>query len=258
MIIKPSKIVVLMLSVIFLTACAAQETSGTSIVMDNTVKGWGFKKSSPKPEFTSEQTSEMSEYGCFYMGTEPKTLYLTFDEGYENGYTAKILDTLNEKQVPAAFFVTGSYLRTETELVKRMLDEGHIVGNHSINHPSLPTLSREEMERELYGLDLMLYDNYGVHTKYLRPPRGEYSTAVLAAVKEMGYISVFWSVAYVDWQTDRQQGAQYALDSILPQLHDGAVILLHAVSSDNASAMGDFIDIARAQGYVFKSLDEYK
>ncbi|MCH5187935.1 MAG: polysaccharide deacetylase family protein [Oscillospiraceae bacterium] len=243
--------------ILFLSSCTLPVGSGS--VLSNETKGWGFRKMQPRPEVTAEQAAEMEKYGCYYMGSEAeKTLYLTFDEGYENGHTAQILDVLKEKQVPAAFFVTGPYLKTEGELVKRMLDEGHIVGNHSINHPSLPELSDEGIEAELYGLDLMLYEGYGVHMKYLRPPRGEYSSAVLEKTKNMGYTSVFWSVAYVDWKTDSQQGAAHAVDSVVPQLHSGAVILLHAVSADNAAAMGSIIDKARELGYEFKSLDEYK
>ncbi len=244
---------------IFSAGCApAEETASETVALDNTTKGWGFRRMDPRPEFTAEQTSEMETFGCYYMGEDDKSLYLTFDEGYENGYTGQILDVLKEKQVPAAFFVTGPYLKTETELVRRMVDEGHIVGNHSVNHPSLPDLSDDEIEEELYDLDLMFYERYGRHMKYLRPPRGEYSTRVLDITNKMGYTSVFWSVAYVDWKTDAQQGSRHALDSVLPQLHGGAVILLHAVSSDNAGAMAELIDAARAQGYVFKSLDEYK
>lgn len=250
-----------LLAALCLTAAGcspAEETVSESVTLNNTTKGWGFRRMDPRPEFTSEQTAEMENFGCYYMGADDKSLYLTFDEGYENGYTGRILDVLKEKGVPAAFFVTGPYLRTETELVQRMVDEGHIVGNHSVNHPSLPDLSDEEIEEELYDLDLMFYERYGKPMRYLRPPRGEYSTRILDITNKMGYISVFWSVAYVDWKTDAQQGKQHALDSVLPQLHGGAVILLHAVSSDNADAMAELIDAARAAGYEFKSLDEYK
>ena len=245
---------------LMLTGCGdAADVVSSGVALDNTTKGWGFRKMQPRPEVTAEQAAEMETYGCYYMGEGSENcLYLTFDEGYENGYTGQILDVLKEKQVPAAFFVTGPYLRTETELVERMVNEGHIVGNHSVNHPSLPDLSEEEIERELYDLDLMFYERYGKHMKYLRPPRGEYSTRVLDITNKMGYVSVFWSAAYVDWKTDQQQGKAHALDSMLPQLHNGAVILLHAVSADNAAAMGDLIDSARAAGYTFKSLDEYR
>lgn len=247
------------LVLVFFASCAAVETSGGSVAVDNTTKGWGFRRMNPRPEFTESQIAEMEEYDCMYMGCETeKVLYLTFDEGYENGYTSKILDVLQEKNVPAAFFVTGPYLKTEEKLIKRMLDEGHIVGNHSINHPSLPEMSDEEIEHELYGLDLMMFEKFGVGMKYLRPPRGEYSSRILSLTENMGYKSVFWSVAYVDWKTDSQKGETYAVNSVIPQLHNGAVILLHAVSSDNAAAMGTIIDKARELGYEFKSLDEYK
>lgn len=253
------RIVILIFALILAGCGSTADVASGGVALDNTTKGWGFRKMQPRPEFTAEQTAEMSAYGCYYMGDETENcLYLTFDEGYENGYTGQILDVLKEKQVPAAFFVTGPYLRTETKLVQRMVDEGHIVGNHSVNHPSLPDLNPEEIEHELYDLDLMFYERYGSHMKYLRPPRGEYSTRVLDITNKMGYVSVFWSVAYVDWQTDKQQGKAHALESVLPQLHSGAVILLHAVSSDNAAAMGELIDSARSAGYTFKSLDEYK
>ena len=254
------KRILIVILALALTACGnTAQVVSDGVVLDNTTKGWGFRKMQPRPEVTAEQAAEMEIYRCYYMGDETENcLYLTFDEGYENGYTGQILDVLKEKQVPAAFFVTGPYLRTETELVKRMVDEGHIVGNHSVNHPSLPDLSVSEIENELYDLDMMFYELCGSHMKYLRPPRGEYSTAVLDITSKMGYTNVFWSVAYVDWQTDKQQGKNHALESVLPQLHSGAVILLHAVSSDNAAAMGELIDSARAAGYTFKSLDEYK
>ncbi|MGN1097848.1 MAG: delta-lactam-biosynthetic de-N-acetylase [Clostridia bacterium] len=249
----------LFIPLIFILSACTAPASSTSVTLDNTTKGWGLKRAQPRPEFTQSQIDEMETYGCYYMGDEnEKVLYLTFDEGYENGYTGQILDVLKEKQVPAAFFVTGPYLKTEGELVRRMLDEGHIVGNHSINHPSLPDLNREEIEHELYGLDLMLYECYGVHMKYLRPPRGEYSTAVLDITSDMGYTNVFWSVAYVDWKTNEQKGKDNAVNNVISQLHNGAVILLHAVSSDNAAAMGEIIDKAMEAGYTFKSLDEYK
>ncbi len=251
------KRLLIFLLIIALSACAVP-VSNIGTVLDNTTKGWGLKRAVPRPEFTEAQMEEMNKYDCYYLGSDKeKNLYLTFDEGYENGYTDKILDVLKEKKVPAAFFVTGPYLRREEKLVQRMLDEGHIVGNHSINHPSLPELNREQIENELYGLDLMFYERYGKHMKYLRPPRGEYSTATLDITTDMGYTNVFWSLAYVDWKTDQQKGKDYAIESVIPQLHNGAVILLHAVSADNAAAMGEIIDRAREEGYTFKSLDEY-
>jgi len=227
----------------------------------NDTNGWGFRRiKGSRPEFTKMQTQMMEKYNCIYMGSsEEKVLYLTFDEGYENGYTPMILDTLKEKQVPAAFFITGPYLQKQEELVKRMLDEGHIVGNHTQNHPSLPSLITEEkIEEEVLKLDRIFYEKFGKSMKYLRPPMGEFSERTLAVTNSLGYVNTFWSLAYKDWVTTEQKGKEYAFKNVTENLHNGAVILLHAVSKDNAEALGDIIDYARANGYTFLSLDEYK
>ena len=183
-------------------------------------------------------------------------MYLTFDEGYENGYTAQILDVLKKTNTPAAFFVTGPYIKTQSELVKRMADEGHVVGNHTVNHPSMPDVSDEVLKKELSDLDGMYYDLTKKNMKFLRPPRGEFSERTLALSKEMGYKSVFWSVAYADWDTNKQKGTENAIKQVTSQFHNGAIILLHAVSSDNANALEQIINIAKEQGYTFKSLED--
>ncbi len=223
--------------------------------------GWGFvKKKGAFPEFTKGQMDMMAKYNTIYFGNrEEKTLYLTFDEGYENGYTGAILDTLKEKGVPAAFFVTGPYLSKNPDLIKRMLEEGHIVGNHTVNHPNMPSKgTAEAMQEEILSLDIKFYETYGQHMTYFRPPEGAYSERSLAATNAIGYRTVLWSFAYKDWETDNQKGADYAFDSVIPYLHAGCVILLHAVSKDNTEALGRIIDAAREQGYTFKSLDEFK
>lgn len=228
--------------------------------LPNDSYGWGFvKKPGAFPEFTSGQIEMMEKYSCIYEGNkEEKFLYLTFDEGYENGYTASILDTLKEKGVKAAFFITGPYLDTNFDLIKRMLDEGHIVGNHTVRHPNMPSLgTAEAMQQEIIELDMKLYETFGVHTKYFRPPEGAYSERSLAAANEAGYKNVLWSFAYRDWETDKQKGAEYAVQSVVPYFHNGCVLLLHAVSKDNAEALGTIIDEAQSQGYTFKSLDEF-
>lgn len=229
--------------------------------LGNDSSGWGFvKKPGDFPEFTAGQIEMMGKYSCIYEGNkEEKCLYLTFDEGYENGYTASILDTLKEKGVKAAFFITGPYLDSNFDLIKRMLDEGHIVGNHTVRHPNMPSLgTAEKMQQEITELDMKLYETFGVHTKYFRPPEGSYSERSLAAANAAGYKNVLWSFAYRDWETDKQRGAEYAVESVVPYLHNGCVMLLHAVSKDNAEALGTIIDEARSQGYIFKSLDEFK
>lgn len=195
--------------------------------------------------------------GIFLGNTEEKELYLTFDNGYENGFTPRILDVLKEKQVPAAFFVTGHYIKDQPELVKRMAAEGHIVGNHSWSHPDMSTISdakiTDELEKVRAGVEALTGNK---EMKYLRPPRGIFNERVLAVSGSLGYTNVFWSVAYKDWDTAQQRGSQYAYDMVMNQLHPGAVLLLHSVSKDNTEALGRIIDEARCKGYTFKSLDQ--
>ena len=190
--------------------------------------------------------------------TQDKVLYLTFDVGYDNGYTGMILDTLKEKNVPAAFFCTVGEMKSDPESIIRMINEGHIVGNHTDTHPSMDELSRTEMMKEIKAFDDYIRTNFGYSSPYFRFPKGEYSDCALDLVGSLGYTSVFWSLAYADWDTSAQKGAQYAVDTVISRIHPGAVILLHAVSSDNAQGLGEIIDTARSMGYEFRSLDEYK
>ncbi len=187
-----------------------------------------------------------------------KVLYLTFDCGWEyENLTATILDMLQQKQVPAAFFCTGDHIRKQPDLIGRMLREGHIVGNHSDTHPSFPSLSRAEMAKEIEAVENELRTRFGYCAKFFRFPAGEYSDSALDLVQALGYCSVFWSVAWQDWDVTKTQGAAKAKATVLSRLHPGAVILLHAVSKDNAAALGDMIDEARAQGYTFCPLSAY-
>ena len=225
--------------------------------LPNKKQGWGFRRTEAGPDFSKEQIRLMNEYDCIYRGNaDEKTIYLTFDEGYENGYTSMILDTLREKGVKAAFFVTGQFVKENPELIKRMSKEGHIIGNHSLRHPSLPEISTEKLKEELFELDRLVYGICGEHTKFLRPPRGEYSERTLAITGDLGYTNVFWSQAYVDWNNDVTKSL--AFEKITGGLHNGCVLLLHAVSKGNTEALGEVIDHAQKEGYVFKSLDEYK
>ncbi len=225
----------------------------------NTLYGWGLKKNvNAPPEIPEGVRQMMASHGALYLDTAPKTLYLTFDEGYENGYTAKILDVLKENKVPAAFFVTGPYLEKEEELVKRMVNEGHIVGNHTVHHPSMPKLdSTEKVKEEIMGLHKMCQEKYGQEMKYFRPPMGEYSDRTLQIAEDLGYKNVFWSFAYKDWDVKNQKGTDYAYEQIKKGVHDGAVLLLHAVSKDNADVLDRIIKDLKKEGYQFKSLDEY-
>ncbi len=228
---------------------------------DGATYHFGFKKSrnGSLPSVAQEGFMEiLKKHGAVFLGdTANKELYLTFDNGYENGYTSKILDVLREKKVPAAFFVTGHFVKDQPALVLRMAAEGHIVGNHSWSHPDLSLASKDRIRSEMEQVEQETAKLTGrADMRYMRPPRGVFSGRMLAACRELGYTGVFWSVAYKDWDTKQQRGAQYAYDSVMGQLHPGAVVLLHSVSRDNAEALGRIIDDARRQGYTFKSLDQ--
>ena len=187
-----------------------------------------------------------------------RRMYLTFDCGYEyKNLTGNILDTLREKNVKAAFFVTLSYIKSNPQFVRRMIDEGHIVGNHSATHPVFPEISRTKMAEELYLVDEYLQNNFGYTSRYFRFPAGENSENSLELVTSLGYKSIFWSLAYADYDTSKQVGYNEALQTVTSRFHPGAVILLHAVSQDNADTLPSVIDIAREQGYTFKTLDDY-
>lgn len=195
---------------------------------------------------------------CLDTKSEEKVLYLTFDCGYENGYTEKILDILKEKKVTAAFFCTLPQVKENPELIARMINEGHIVGNHSVKHPSFAEISRTRMAQEIKGMDDYLRTNFGYSEPYFRFPMGEYNESALELIGSLGYKCVFWSLAYSDWDLDNQKGGDYAFKTITARLHPGAIILLHAVSPDNAEALGNIIDYAEENGYKFKSLRELK
>ncbi|MCM3585546.1 delta-lactam-biosynthetic de-N-acetylase [Mesobacillus maritimus] len=221
---------------------------------------WGFKKArdGQPPDAGKEREELIEKYGAVYKGKpDKKDIYLTFDNGYENGYTDKILDVLKKEKVPAAFFVTGHYLETAEDQVIRMVEEGHIVGNHSYYHPDLTQVDDERVKRELEKVRKLTYEITGQkHMSYLRPPRGVYSERTLKLAKDAGYTHVFWSLAFVDWHTNQQKGWEYSYNNIMKQIHPGAVLLLHTVSKDNADALEKVIKDLKKDGYTFKSLDD--
>jgi len=222
---------------------------------------WGFKRATNEqpPEAGKEYDELLEKYGAFYKADpNKKEIYLTFDNGYENGYTEKILDVLKKEKVPATFFVTGHYLESASDLVKRMVKEGHLIGNHSWHHPDFTTVSDEKIRDELRRVKEETARLTGQKDMiYLRPPRGIFSERTLKVAKEEGYTHVFWSLAFVDWKTDQQKGWQYAYDQMMKQIHPGAVILLHTVSKDNADALEKAIQDIKKRGYTFKSLDDF-
>lgn len=223
---------------------------------------WWFKRDAEHGPSGCDDTIDISEYGGYYLDTakcagEEKVLYLTFDCGYENGYTEKLLDVLKKQNVPACFFVTKTYIRDNTDLVKRMKDEGHQVGNHTITHPSMPKKSYEEIIGEVTGCADYMKEVTGYQMDpYLRPPMGEYSERTLAITRDLGYKTIFWSMAYLDYDVNKQPGANYVIEHFNKFHHSGAIILMHNVSSSNAAALETMINNMKEQGYRFASLNE--
>ncbi len=247
----------IMLIALTFSSCSLRETSGG--VAENLSKKklcWGLKRNVGKaPDINPGELELLKTHNGVYLGdTNSKSLYLTFDEGYENGYTDDILDVLKKHCVPACFFVTGPYLEKEKDLILRMTQEGHDVGNHTVNHPSMPSLSEEELECELIELDRVFFETTGKTMKFMRPPMGEHSEKSMYLSKKLGYKTVFWSIAYEDWNVDKQPSLDYVFSSVIDNLHNGAIILMHAVSSANAQALESIIIEAKKQGYTFKSL----
>ena len=221
---------------------------------------WGFKRSTDgtPAEAGAQLDTMLSNYGAIYKGsTDKKIAYLTFDNGYENGFTESILKTLRDEQAPATFFLTGHYLTSATDLVKTMVADGHTIGNHSYGHPNMAKLSDAEMVNEWKKFDDKLRELTGIErTYYARPPEGIFNEQLLKVGNDNGYRHIFWSVAFKDWLKDERRGYKYAYDALMQQLHPGAVILMHTVAQDNAEALPKFIKDAKAAGYTFASLDE--
>ena len=221
---------------------------------------WGFKKAKngQSAEAGTHLEGLLKRFDSFYKGDpNKKVLYLTFDNGYENGYTEKILNVLKQEKVPATFFVTGHYLESASDLVIRMGKEGHTIGNHSWYHPDLTKVGTERLTRELENVRAETERLTGQKTmSYLRPPKGIFNERTLQLAKERGYTHVFWSIAFVDWNKNNQKGWRYSYDNIMRQMHPGAVILLHTVSKDNADALEKVIKDLKKDGYTFKSLDD--
>lgn len=220
--------------------------------------GWGYKRSDggKSPEIgVYEQLIEA--YDAFYIGNpNKKEIYLTFDNGYEAGYTGEFLDVLKKHDVQATFFVTGHYVKEEPSLLKRMAAEGHIIGNHSYSHPDFTRMTKNQMKEELSSLNEAVKKVAKVDTApYLRPPRGTFDAQTLKWAEELGYTHIFWSLAFKDWERDKQKGWQYSYDSVINQVHPGAIILLHTVSEDNARALDKIITKLKEDGYSFKNLD---
>ncbi len=229
--------------------------------LNNQLIGWGLgkeKDSLSRPLDAVNAQNKYKDYSSLFIDlSKEKNLYLTFDEGYENGYTSVILDCLKEANVKAAFFVTYDYCKSSPELVERMIEEGHAVGNHSYTHPSFPKCSENQVENEITALHNYVKDNFGYEMTLFRFPMGEFSERTLRQVSDLGYTSVFWSFAYQDWDVNKQPSAQEAFDTVTSSTHDGGIYLLHAVSKANAEALGDIISYWREQGFNLGDIDNF-
>ena len=211
------------------------------------------------PPIGNAGRDQLARYNAAYIGnTEEKVLYLTFDAGYENGCTAQILDVLKAKEVPAAFFLVGNYIEKNPDLVRRMVNEGHTVGNHTMHHYDMSKLSdKAAFSKELTDLETLYRDTIGSEMpKFYRPPQGIYSEENLKMAQELGYKTVFWSLAYMDWKNDAQPTKEEAFQKLLPRIHSGAVVLLHSTSRTNAQILNELIEKWKALGYRFGTLDE--
>lgn len=220
--------------------------------LDSTKKGYGpgaQVDASNRPLGAITLQERYGEYDAYFIAPDDGALYLTFDEGYENGYTSTILDVLKEKNVKAVFFVTLSYCKKNPNLVRRMIDEGHAVGNHSVSHLSMPTLSVETMIDEVMVLHDYVLENFDYEMHLFRPPMGEYSKQSLAVLQYLGYKTVEWSFAYADYDTANQMDPDKAYAKVVGAAHGGGIFLLHAVSKTNTEILGDVIDEFQRQGY---------
>lgn len=222
--------------------------------LDNTRRGYGqgnAKDSANRPTGAVAAQEKYEKYGAVFIAPPSNNVYLTFDLGYENGYTLKILDTLAERNAKGIFFVTMGYCKSKTaqQIIERIIKEGHILGNHSVSHKSMPTLSVSEMKKEIQGLHDYIKTEYSYEMFLFRPPMGEYSVRSLAVAQSLGYKTMNWSFAYKDWDTGNQPNEAWAKQKMLNDVHGGAIYLIHAVSKTNAAILGDVIDGIRAKGF---------
>lgn len=219
--------------------------------------GLGFGAEGSQPTGNAS-VDELKKYDAYYVGdSSKKVIYLTFDCGYENGNTVPILDALKKHNAPATFFVVGHYLESAPELVKRMVDEGHTVGNHTYHHPDMSKISdASAFQKEMEGVSELYQELTGCEmVKFYRPPQGKYSTANLQMAKDLGYRTFFWSLAYVDWNVDAQPSCEEALQKLTTRIHPGAIVLLHNTSKTNGEVLDELLCKWEEMGYTFEKLE---
>ena len=239
------------------TAGSATMVNGVAMAAENWGLGFGAEGSQPTGNVTSE---ELEKYNAHYVGdSSEKVIYLTFDAGYENGNTEPILDALKKHNVKATFFVVGHYLESAPELVKRMVEEGHTVGNHTYHHLDMSSISsKESFQKEMDDVASLFKEITGKEiTMYYRPPQGKYSTKNLEMAKDLGYHTFFWSLAYVDWYQDKQPTKEEALNKLTGRIHPGAIVLLHSTSKTNGEIMDELLTKWEEMGYTFRTLEDF-
>jgi len=258
---KKSLGIILCCVVLLLASLIVYETiSRFSISVSAEISNWGLKFNSEGKAPVGNATYDyLKKYNAYYVDkTDEKVVYLTFDAGYENGYTANILDTLKKNDVKAAFFLVGHYIEEEPGLVERMIDEGHIVANHTFNHPDMSEISdKESFKKELSSLEALYKEVTGADMpKYYRPPQGKFNEKNLEMAHELGYKTIFWSLAYADWYKDKQPSKEQAFEKLIPRIHPGAVVLLHSTSKTNSEILDELLIKYKDLGYSFKTLDD--
>lgn len=233
----------------------------SNLSLSKTKIEWGIKREEnhKQPDLGSKNRELIEKYEGYAIGSNnSKKVYMTFDLGYEAGYTSKILDVLKENNVPAAFFITKHYVNTSSDLIQRMIEDGHIIGNHTSKHKSMPSLTGEQINQELMDLHTTVYEKFNYEMKYMRPPKGEYSEYSLSITTKLGYIPVMWSFAYADWDEQKQPSQEEGIKKIIDNSHNGEIMLLHATSKTNMEILDTVIKQMQQKGYEFKSLDEFE
>lgn len=242
------------------TTAPTANDSADAAALSNEKKGWWIKRKENNEQSEAQNEINLAKYDAFYVDTknkDKKVMYLTFDCGYDNGYTEPMLDILKKHKAYAIFFVTQTYIRDNVEIVKRMKKEGHLVGNHTVKHKSMPDLSERDIKEELITCADYCKEATGYEMDpYVRPPMGEYSERTLQICKNLGYKTVFWSMAYLDYEVDNQPGSDFVIDHFEKYYHNGAIPLLHNVSKSNAEALDTVLTNLEKKGFTFENVDK--
>ncbi len=263
--IKKKGLIKIIVAVAIIALASIAVIVGIGVVKGKTVNAsadgnWGLSfQTEGAPPIANASAEYLAKFDGHYIEmTDEKIIYLTFDAGYENGHTEKILNVLKEHQVPATFFLVGNYIETNPVLVKRMVSEGHVVGNHTYTHPDMSEIStEEEFSAELTKLEEAYAKVTGEKMKnFYRPPQGKYSEDNLRMAQDLGYKTIFWSLAYVDWYESDQPTREEALEKLVPRIHPGAIVLLHSTSKTNGEILDEVLTKWEDMGYQFKSIEE--